>query len=292
MDFDLTPEEQEFREEVRSWLAENLPPPKERDPAFVIKWWKMMREKRWVGFNWPVDCGGGGGTVMQQFILKEEMLNAKAPPIGRDYTGLGWVGPAVIQFGTDEQKERFLPDILDSESAWCTGYSEPDVGSDLASLQCRAVRDGDEYVVNGQKIWISLAHVGSGIYTGVRTSTEGEKYDGISVLLIPLDSPGIEVRPIRSFAGDHFADLYNEVFFNDVRVPVGQPYWRRRVRAGRSSARHSKTSAPGSRRSIVTTRPSSGSSSSQARRRRPVSRRCRTTSCAAASQPGMRASRP
>jgi len=220
MDFDLTPQEEAFREEVRDFLAEHNPPLKGRDMAVLAGWWKAVREKRYVGFNWPKDCGGGGGSLMEQFILKEEMLKAKAPPIGKDYTGLGWVGPAIIQFGTDEQKERFLPDILDGKSAWCTGYSEPDIGSDLAGLQCRAVRDGDEYVVNGQKIWISLAHIGTGIYCMVRTNTEVPKFDGISCLLIPLDTPGIEVRSIKSFAGDHFADLYNEVFFNDVRVSV------------------------------------------------------------------------
>ena len=112
MDFDFNEEERAFRDEVRGWLKENLPAVGERSPGFQLEWWKMMREKRWVGFNWPADCGGGGGTVMQQFILKEEMLNHQAPMIGKDYTGLGWVGPAIIQFGNDAQKERYLPDIL------------------------------------------------------------------------------------------------------------------------------------------------------------------------------------
>ncbi len=220
MDFDLAPEEEAFRQEVRAFLAEHNPPRDERGPGAMLAWWKAVREKRYVGFSWPRECGGGGGTVMEQFILKEEMLRAEAPIIGRDYTGLGWVGPAVIQFGTEEQKRRYLPDILDGKSAWCTGYSEPAIGSDLAALQCRAVRDGDDYIVNGQKTWISLAHIGTHIYCMVRTNFECEKFDGITCLLIPLDSPGIEVRPIKSFAGDHFADLYNEVFFKDVRVPV------------------------------------------------------------------------
>ncbi len=220
MNFDFSPEEEAFRDEVQVFLAEHLPPPAERSPSFIIDWWKVVREKRWIGFSWPREFGGGGGTLIQQFILKEEMLKHKAPALGRDYTGLGWVGPAIIQFGNEEQKKRYLPDILDSKSAWCTGYSEPDVGSDLASLQCKAVRDGDVYVVTGQKIWISLAHVGTGIYTMVRTDFEGSKFDGISCLLIPLDTSGIEVRPIRSFAGDSFSELYNEVFFNEVRVPV------------------------------------------------------------------------
>jgi len=223
MDFELAPEEEAFRDEVRSFIREHCPPIEERRKLgadFLQAWWKAVREKRWIGFSWPVDCGGGGGTLIQQFILKTELLAANAPPLGSDYTGLGWVGPAIIQFGSDEQKRRYLPDILDSKSAWCTGYSEPGVGSDLAALQCRAVLDGDEYVVNGQKIWISLAHVGTGIYCMVRTNTEVGKHEGISCLLISLDTPGITVRPIESFAGDHFAHLYNEVFFDDVRVPV------------------------------------------------------------------------
>jgi alkylation response protein AidB-like acyl-CoA dehydrogenase len=220
MDFDFTPEEEAFRKEVRAFLAEHCPPKRERDPASIGRWWKAVREKRYVGFSWPKQCGGGGGSVIEQFILKEEMLRAGAPAIGKDYTGLGWVGPAIIQYGNEEQKKRYLPDILDGKSAWCTGYSEPDVGSDLAALQCRAVRDGDDYVVNGQKIWISLAHIGTGLYCMVRTNTDVPKFDGITCLLIPLDTPGIEVRPIESFAGDHFAHLYNHVFFEDVRVPV------------------------------------------------------------------------
>ncbi len=220
MDFDLIPEEEAFRDEVRVFLREHLPPVKERGPSFLMDWWKAVRKKRWVGFSWPREVGGGGGTLMQQFILKEEMLKHNAPGLGRDYMGLGWVGPAVIQFGNEDQKKRFLPDILDGRSMWCTGYSEPGVGSDLASLQCRAVLDGNDYVVSGQKIWISLAHAGSGIFAMVRTDVECPKFDGITCLLIPLDTPGIEVRRIRSFAGDSFSELYNEVFFNEVRVPV------------------------------------------------------------------------
>jgi len=223
VDFDLTQDEERFRDEVREFNAQHLPSTEERrklGPGFLVEWWRLIREQRWVGFNWPKDCGGGGGTIMEQYVLKQEMLAANAPALGRDYTGLGWVGPAIIQFGNDEQKERYLPDILDSKTAWCTGYSEPNIGSDLAALQCRAELDGDEYVVNGQKIWISLAHAGTGIYTMVRTQPDVPKHDGISCLLIDLDTPGIEVRPIESFAGDHFAHLYNEVFFRDVRVPV------------------------------------------------------------------------
>ncbi len=223
MDFDLAPEEEAFRDEVRAFIAEHLPSAEERariGPSFFVDWWRVIREKRWVGFDWPKDCGGGGGTIMEQYVLKQEMLGARAPALGRDYTGLGWVGPAIIQFGNEEQKARYLPDILDSKSAWCTGYSEPGVGSDLAALQCRAVRKGDEYVINGQKTWTSMAHTGSGLICMVRSDPSVPKHDGITCLLVDLKSPGIEVRAIESFAGDHFAHLYNDVFFHDVRVPA------------------------------------------------------------------------
>jgi alkylation response protein AidB-like acyl-CoA dehydrogenase len=227
IELDLSDDEKLFREEVRAFLAEHNTPIPERDGKKFRQWLKAMREKRYIGFSWPREYGGYGGTIMQQFILKEEMLNANAQMLGTDYTGLGWVGPAVIQFGTEEQKQRYLPAILDSKTAWCTGYSEPGVGSDLASLQCKAVlnKEGTHYVVNGQKIWTSLAHIGTGIYCLVRTGNIGKvtaenKYEGITCLLINLKTPGITVRPIKSFAGDHFADLYNEVFFDDVQVPV------------------------------------------------------------------------
>ena len=221
MDFNLTPEEEAFRAEVRQFLDENLPSPEEREPGFILDWWRKIRAKRWIGFAWPKEVTGGGATLMEQFILKEEMFNASAPMLGSDYTGLHWVGPAIIQFGSEAQKAQYIPEILDSRSIWCTGYSEPDVGSDLASLQCKAVRDGDAYVVNGQKIWTSLAHVAKQIFLMVRTSSEGEsKFEGITCLLVPMDTPGIEVRPIKNMSMSGMADLLNQVFFTDVRVPL------------------------------------------------------------------------
>jgi alkylation response protein AidB-like acyl-CoA dehydrogenase len=227
IELELSEDEKKFREEVRAFLDEHNTPAAERNGKTFKQWLQAVRKQRYVGFSWPREYGGYGGTIMQQFILKEEMLNANAQMLGTDYTGLGWVGPAVIQFGTEEQKQRFLPPILDSRTAWCTGYSEPGVGSDLASLQCKAVLNtqGTHYVVHGQKIWTSLAHRGTGIYCLVRTGNIGNvtpenKYEGITCLLIDLKTPGITVRPIKSFAGDHFADLYNEVFFDGVEVPV------------------------------------------------------------------------
>ena len=218
MDFEYSPAEQSFREEVRAFLAENLPPREERDGKFLQTWLKKVRERGWVGFSWPKAYGGSDGGLIEQTILKEEMALAKAPPLGTSFMGLAWVGPGIIQYGTDEQKQRFIPDILDSKVIWCTGYSEPNHGSDLAAIQCKAVKDGDDYVVNGQKIWTSGAPWAQWIILLVRTSFDPEvKHQGITCLLVPMNSPGIEVRPIENMAGDrHFA----EVFFTDVRVPV------------------------------------------------------------------------
>ena len=159
MDFNFTAEEQAFREEIRAFLDANLPDPvPDEDPDFLREWNRKVREKRWVGFSWPREWGGGGADLIRQFILKEEMSVRRAPALGLDFMGLTWVGPAIIKHGTKEQKAEHLESILDGRTHWCTGYSEPDVGSDLASLQCRAVRDGDEYVIHGQKIWTTSAH--------------------------------------------------------------------------------------------------------------------------------------
>jgi alkylation response protein AidB-like acyl-CoA dehydrogenase len=218
MDFQSTPEEDAFRAEVQRFLDENLPPDGERGPTFIGDWNRKVREKRWVGFSWPKEVGGGGGGIMEQVILKEEMAKRKAPPLGACFMGLAWVGPAITEYGTEEQKKRFIPDILDGTYQWCTGYSEPDSGSDLATLKCKAVREGDEYVVNGQKIWTSIAMWSKWIILLTRTQTDVKvKHDGITCLLVPMDSPGIEVRPIRNMSG---GSMFAEVFFNDVRVPV------------------------------------------------------------------------
>ncbi len=219
MDFHLTPEEEAFRAEVRAFLEEVLPEDADRnDPKLLARWWRRVRERRWVGFSWPEEVGGGGGSLMQQVILKEEMAKRNAPPLGSCFMGLAWVGPAIIQYGTEEQKRRFIPDILDGSYQWCTGYSEPGAGSDLAALQCRALRDGDEYVVNGQKIWTSIAMWSKWMILLVRTDPNPkDKHDGITCLLVEMDTPGISVRPIRNMSG---GTMFAEVFFDDVRVPV------------------------------------------------------------------------
>ncbi len=219
MDFDFTTEEQSFRTEVREFLAANLPPPKERGRGFLNDWLAKVRAKGWVGFSWPKEFGGGEGSLIEQAILKEEMALHRAPPLGTSFMGLAWVGPGIIEYGTEEQKRRFIPDILDSKANWCTGYSEPNHGSDLAAIQTKAERVGDHYVVNGQKIWTTGAPWADWIILLTRTETEVErKHDGITCLLVPMDSPGIEVRPIENMAGER---NFAEVFFTDVEVPVG-----------------------------------------------------------------------
>jgi alkylation response protein AidB-like acyl-CoA dehydrogenase len=227
MDFNFTPEEESFRAEVRAFLDANLPKgANTSDPAFIADWSRKVREKRGVGFSWPKEVGGGGGSIMQQVILKEEMAKRKAPALGMCFMGLAWVGPAIIQYGTEAQKQRFIPDILDGKYQWCTGYSEPGSGSDLASLQCKCVREGearqpsesDVYVVNGQKIWTSIAMWSKWIILLVRTDPNPtSKHDGITCLLVPMDTKGITVRPIKNMSG---GAMFAEVVFDNVRVPV------------------------------------------------------------------------
>jgi len=218
MDFQLNAEEEAFRTEVRAFLDEHLPDPvPENDADFLERWNRAVREKRWIGFNWPAEYGGGGGDLIRQFILKEEMSARRAPALGTDFMGITWVGPAIITYGSDEQKKAHLEKILDGDTYWCTGYSEPDVGSDLAALQCRAVLEGDEYVINGSKIWTTAAHVASDIFLLVRTDPEVAKWKGITCLLVPMDTPGMEIQPIPNLSGKA---SFNQVFFNDVRTPA------------------------------------------------------------------------
>ncbi len=221
MDFDYSEEEEAFRSEIRAFLQVHLPVgANKRDPSFLKGWLENVRAKGWVGFSWPRAYGGGGGSIMQQVILKQEMTQHNAPPLGTCSMGLQWVGPAIIQYGTEAQKARFLPDILDSKVQWCTGYSEPGCGSDLASLQCRGTRQGDAYVVSGQKIWTTMGAIAEWMILLVRTAWDPtRKHDGITCLLLDMKSPGVEVRPIRTMAGPA---MFAEVFFDDVRVPVDQ----------------------------------------------------------------------
>ena len=222
VDTAFAPEELAFRDEVRAFFAEaydeklqaRIAAPETFREA-VIDWQKRLYEKGWIAPNWPAEYGGTGWDATRQFIFDSERAAAGI----RDVVpfGLKMVGHVIYTFGSEEQKERFLPPILQSDHWWCQGYSEPGAGSDLASLKTRAVLDGDEYVVNGAKIWTTYAHYADWIFCLVRTNTEVKKQDGISFLLIDMKSPGVKVNPIVSIDNHH---SLNEVEFNDVRVPV------------------------------------------------------------------------
>ncbi|MBM4415570.1 MAG: hypothetical protein FJ035_04840 [Chloroflexi bacterium] len=185
--------------------------------AAALEWEKKVAEKGWVAPHWPSEYGGAGMSPMEQFILKQEMAEADAPDVGGQ--GVSMLGPTVIVHGTDEQKKRFLPATLNCEMVWCQGYSEPGAGSDLASLQTRAVRDGDEFVINGQKIWTSNAHRANWIWMLVRTDPDAPKHRGISFMVADMSTPGLSVRPLISGGWMHFS---NETFYEDVRVPAAQ----------------------------------------------------------------------
>lgn len=216
-----SPEEDAFRQEVRSWAQENLPedmrglsvrPPFDRGQV----WFGMLRDKGWVAPHWPKHYGGMGASINETIILREELARAGAPETSGQ--GLNHIGPILMQYGTEEQKAYHLPRILSGEINWCQGYSEPNAGSDLASLRTRADIEGNELVVNGQKIWTTWAHHAQWIFALVRTDPDApRKQAGISFILIDMKTPGITVRPIKTIAGD---DEFAEVFFDNVRVPM------------------------------------------------------------------------
>jgi acyl-CoA dehydrogenase len=225
MDLTFSPEDQAFAQEVRAFIAANLPAEIKRaqaltpsvfsDPPIVTAWQKAMHAKGWVAPGWPKQYGGTGWTPAQRWIFETECARAGAPQISP--MGVKMVGPVIIGFGTDEQKNYFLPRILSGADTWCQGYSEPGSGSDLSSLKTRAVRDGDHYIVNGTKIWTTHAHNADRMFALVRTSDEPRQQDGISFILIDMKAPGVSIRPIMTIGGDHEV---NQVFFDDVRVPV------------------------------------------------------------------------
>ena len=225
MDLSFSPAEREFQAEVRAFLDEKLTPDLRRshaltpsvfsDPPVGNRWQKILYEKGWAAATWPKEYGGPGWTLAQRYIWEVESAIAGAPSVTP--MGLKMVGPVIMKFGTQAQKDFYLPRILKAEDYWCQGYSEPGSGSDLASLKTRAVRDGDHYVINGSKIWTTHAHNANRMFALVRTSEEPKKQDGISFILIDMKTPGISVRPILTIGGDHET---NQVFFDDVRVPV------------------------------------------------------------------------
>ncbi|MDX3377044.1 acyl-CoA dehydrogenase [Streptomyces sp. ME02-6991-2A] len=225
MDLAYTEAEEEFRGRLREWLAGVLPglPPKPSPDdwparrAYDTTWQRMLYDAGYAGLHWPQDAGGRGATPTQHLIFLEETERAGAPYVGANFVGLLHAGPTVAAEGTAEQRARWLPPVLRGDEIWCQGFSEPDAGSDLAALRTRAVRDGDDYVVSGQKIWTSHAEVADWCELLVRTDPGAPKHRGISWLAMPMDAPGITVRPLRTPAG---STEFAEVFLDEVRVPV------------------------------------------------------------------------
>jgi pimeloyl-CoA dehydrogenase large subunit len=223
VDFDFSPEEQAFRQEVREYIRANLPAetrrkmiagrPLTRDE--LVEWQRILNRKHWATPSWPKEYGGPGWTITQRYIFLDELYQAPAPePLSFN---VAMLGPVLIQFGTEEQKKHFLPRIANIDDFWCQGFSEPGAGSDLAALKTSARREGDHYVVNGQKIWQGQGHKANWMFTLVRTDASGKKQQGITFLLIDMKSPGITVRPIITIDGYHEV---NEVFLDNVKVPV------------------------------------------------------------------------
>jgi alkylation response protein AidB-like acyl-CoA dehydrogenase len=240
MDFAYSDEDEAFRSELREWLDENLPKfladwdssgdggdPGSNFAAGIERsqerrrdWQRRLHEGRWAAIRWPKEWGGREATATQSVIYSEEMARVRAPGI-YNANGIWQIGPMINHWGTEEQKQRWLPGILDASEHWCQGFSEPQAGSDLANLRTTAVRDGDEYVVDGQKIWISTAHLAKwGLFllrTDPSAIERGAKHEGITAFIIDMDTPGIECRPIRDIVGD---EMFNEVWFTEARIPI------------------------------------------------------------------------
>ena len=229
MDFELSPAERAFRDEVRSWLTANRPAWADGDSDAEdagdqhwlerrVAWQRQLHEAGYIGLNWPKEYGGRGATLMEQLIFSQEMVEARAPdPI--NVIGLGMGGPVIIHHGTEEQKRRYLDRILSADEIWCQAFSEPNAGSDLSALQTRAVDAGDHYLVTGQKVWTTLAHVSSWCLLLARERQEANPRAGLTYLIVDMKSPGIEVRPLVQITGEA---EFNEVFFNETPVPKSQ----------------------------------------------------------------------
>ena len=223
MDLRFTPEENAFREELRSFIKENLPDHIRKKAAEgiryvkedIVTWQRILNKKGWAAPHWPKEYGGTGWSPVQLYIFKEEIQQAPAPealPFG-----VSMVGPVIIQFGREDQKKKYLPRILNLDDWWCQGFSEPGAGSDLASLKTSARREGDHYIINGQKTWTTSAQYADWIFVLARTDSAAKKQEGITFILCDMKTPGITVRPIQTIDGSHEV---NEVFFDDVKVPV------------------------------------------------------------------------
>ena len=224
MDFAWSAEEETFRGEIRAFLQAELPegwgvtqfwdPDDDAQFAFAHAFTQKLGKKNWLAVSWPHEYGGLDWPFWKQFIFNEELAHFDAPVVGRNATR--FLGPTVMRYGTEEQKKQHLPGILSGETVWCQGYSEPNAGSDLGSLQTRAVQDGDEFVINGQKIWTSMAHHSQWIFMLARTDPEAPKHRGISYFLVHMHTPGITVKPLIDMSNGHH---FNEVYFENVRVP-------------------------------------------------------------------------
>jgi alkylation response protein AidB-like acyl-CoA dehydrogenase len=224
MDLRDTPEQAQFRADVRGWTDANLPDDKRGgrggaqrfDDPFMREWSRMLYDAGYAGLTWPKEFGGAGAPYSFQALLYEELAAAQAPPhIG--VIGLGMAGPTIIAHGTDEQKARYLQPLLAADEIWCQGFSEPDAGSDLAAARTRAERRGDVYVVNGQKVWSSFAHIADFCILVTQNDPEAPRYRNLTYLIVDMHAPGVEVRPLRQITGEA---EFNEIFFTDVEVPV------------------------------------------------------------------------
>src|SRR5260370_19928369 len=223
MDLTLNPQEQQFRDELRAWLAANAPTGSSRRAAQesmadrfgrLRTWQKRVYEGGWAGVSWPKAYGGRGATLMEQVIFLEEMARAQAPPLANTL-GLALIGPTIIAYGNEAQKQRYLHKILSAEEIWCQGFSETNAGSDVAAIRSSARLDGDHFVVNGQKVWNSYGWVADWCALVVRTDSSGSQHKGLTYLLVDMKSPGVEVRPLRQMTGE---GGFTELFFTDVRV--------------------------------------------------------------------------
>ncbi len=226
MDLRDTEEQSAFRKEVVKFISDEAPKAAEGvrgmgafagNAEATKAWYQKLADKGWIAPAWPEEYGGAGLSVMKQFVLNEEMALRRAPRPGHLVIGLGMGGPTIINHGTEEQKKEFLPSIIQDRDMWCQGFSEPESGSDLASIKTRAVRDGDDWVINGQKIWTSFAHQAVWMIMIARTDSDAPKHKGISYFVVDMKSPGITVRPITDMGN---GQLFNEVFFDNVRVPA------------------------------------------------------------------------
>jgi alkylation response protein AidB-like acyl-CoA dehydrogenase len=219
MDLSLSPTEREFRDAVRSWIADHHPgrePDGEGDVfEFRRAWQRALNERGWAGLSWPTEYGGAGATLVEQAIFYEEAARAGAPQMA-NVLGLAMGGPTVIAHGTEEQKQRFLPPILSADEIWCQGFSEPGSGSDLASLKTRAVRNGGEWVVTGQKVWTTYAHEAKWCMLVARTDPEAPKHRGLTYFLMDMEQEGVEVRPLVQITGEA---EFNELFIDGARIP-------------------------------------------------------------------------